>query len=85
MRIYIGNLSYTTTEDELRLAFAAFGTVGEVHIPQDDAAGRHKGFGFLDMNSDEDAHKAIAALDRTVFQGRTIHCGRAFRQGRRDA
>lgn len=84
MRIYVGNISYGTTEDELRLAFEAFGEVEEIQIPQDDEAGRHKGFAFVDMSSDDDAYKAIAALDRTQFHGRTIHCGRAFRQGRRD-
>lgn len=84
MRIYVGNIPFKTTADDLRAVFAAHGEVEEIQIPQDDEAGRHKGFAFIDMSPDEGAYKAIAALDRTQFQGRTIHCGRAFRQGRRD-
>ena len=70
-KIYVGNLSYQTNEDSLREVFAAIGEVLSVKIIADET-GRSKGFGFVEMPSDEDADKAISALNGTPLMGRNI-------------
>ena len=65
MNIYVGNLSFDVTEDDLRSAFEAFGKVDTVNIIKDRESGRPKGFGFVEMSSGEEAKQSItAALDR---------------------
>lgn len=77
-KLYVGNLSYTTTEDALRAAFAQNGrTVKEVAIPSDRETGRPRGFAFVTMGSDADAKAAIAALDGKDLDGRTIKVNEA--------
>ena len=72
-KLYVGNLNYRTTEDELRDAFGADGReVAEVAIILDRETGRPRGFGFVTMGSDEDAQKAIEALDGQMVGGRTL-------------
>ena len=72
-KLYVGNLNYRTTEDELRDVFGADGReVAEVAIILDRETGRPRGFGFVTMGSDEDAQKAIAALDGQMVGGRTL-------------
>ena len=66
-KLYVGNLPYTVTEDELREVFARNGEVQSVRIITDAATGRSKGFGFVEMTSDEDADKAIATLGGTAY------------------
>ncbi len=71
-KIYVGNLSYSTHDEDLREAFSKFGEVVSVTLITDQATGRSKGFGFVEMATDEDAAKAIAALNGTTFMERTI-------------
>ena len=72
MRIYVGNLSYSTTEDALSGAFAAFGEVDEVAMISDRETGRPRGFAFVTMNNDEEGRAAIEKLNGTELDGRTI-------------
>jgi len=71
-KLYVGNLSYNTTEDDLREAFSKIGQIDSVTLIVDKASGRSKGFGFVEMASDEDAGKAITSLNGTAFMERTI-------------
>ena len=71
-KLYVGNLSYSTHDEDLREAFSKIGEVTSVTLITDQATGRSKGFGFVEMASDEDAEKAIAALNGTAFMERTI-------------
>lgn len=77
MNIYIGNLPYSTTEDELRDTFSEFGQVDSANIIIDKFSGRSKGFGFVEMPNDDDAEKAIDALNDTDLNGRTIKVNQA--------
>jgi RNA recognition motif-containing protein len=77
MNIYVGNLPYQTTEDELRSSFENFGEVTSVRIIQDRATGRSKGFGFVEMPDEESAETAIAALNGKDFSGRNIRVNQA--------
>ena len=77
-KLYVGNLSYNTTEATLRAAFEADGRqVKEVAMIMDRDTGRPKGFGFIQMGSDQDAKAAIAALDGTQLDGRAIKVNEA--------
>jgi RNA recognition motif-containing protein len=71
-KLYVGNLSYNTVEDDLREEFAKIGEVLSATLIVDQASGRSKGFGFVEMASDEDAARAIATLNGTSFMDRTI-------------
>ncbi len=71
-KLYVGNLSYSTHDEDLREAFSKFGEVVSVTLIVDQATGRSKGFGFVEMASDEDAEKAISAMNGTSFMERTI-------------
>jgi len=75
--IFVGNLSFNTNEDELRQMFESYGQVERVSILTDRDTGRSRGFGFVEMNSDEDGEKAIAALNGSQFGGRTINVNEA--------
>ena len=77
MKIYIGNLSYAMTEDELRTSFGAFGAVEEVTIITDRYSGRSKGFGFVEMPNQAEAEKAIASLNGKELGGRPITVNQA--------
>lgn len=77
MNIYVGNLPYSTTEDELREAFNQFGDVASVSIISDKYTGRSKGFGFVEMDNDAEAEDAIQALNETPMQGRNIRVNQA--------
>ena len=72
MRIFVGNLSYNTHEEDLREAFSKIGEVVSATLIVDQSSGRSKGFGFVEMASDEDAAKAITAMNGTSFMERTI-------------
>jgi RNA recognition motif-containing protein len=71
-KLYVGNLSYSTHEEDLREAFSKFGEVVSATLIVDQADGRSKGFGFVEMASDEDANKAITTMNGTSFMERTI-------------
>jgi len=75
--IFVGNLSFNTTEDELRQAFEAYGAVERVSILTDRDTGRSRGFGFVEMASNEDGEKAIAAMNGAQLGGRTINVNEA--------
>jgi RNA recognition motif-containing protein len=70
MNIYVGNLPYSTTPDDLREVFAAFGEVAAARIVNDRETGRAKGFGFVEIPNDEEAKKAIEALNGNDIGGR---------------
>lgn len=71
-KLYVGGLPYSTTEDELRDAFAQCGSVASASIIMDRMSGRSKGFGFVEMANDEDAQKAIDQWNGKDFGGRTL-------------
>ena len=75
--IYVGNLSYDTTEDTLRALFAEFGEVESARVITDRYTGRSKGFGFVEMSAEEDAQKAIEALNGKSVDGREIRVDKA--------
>ena len=72
MEIYVGSLPYTVTEDDLKEAFTEFGEVASVRLVSDKFSGKSKGFGFVDMPTNEEADAAIAALNESSFKGRDI-------------
>lgn len=72
MKIYVGNLSYEVTEDELRQEFAAYGEVTSVSIPTDKYSGRPRGFGFVEMDSKSEGEAALGGLNGKVLKERTI-------------
>lgn len=77
MNIYVGNLPYTATEDELEGMFSEHGPVVRVNIISDRETGRSKGFGFIEMTNQSDGEKAIEALDGADLQGRSLKVNEA--------
>lgn len=71
-KIFVGNLSFNTTENDLQDAFAAFGTVQEANLMMDRMSGRPRGFGFVTMGSDAEAEAAIAGLNGKELDGRAL-------------
>ncbi|MCH8283452.1 MAG: RNA-binding protein [Chloroflexi bacterium] len=72
MNIYVGNLSYETTEQDLETAFTPFGQVDAARLINDRDSGRSKGFGFVEMPNNAEAEAAIQALNGKDLQGRTV-------------
>ncbi len=81
MNIYVGNLSFDTSESELREMFSQFGEVDDASLIIDRDTGRPRGFGFVQMPDDRAARDAIAALDGTEFGGRPIRVNEARARG----
>jgi RNA recognition motif-containing protein len=77
MKIYVGNLSYSTTEDGLRTKFQEHGTVDEVTIVVDRFTGRSRGFAFVTMPNSAEANAAIAAINGQEVDGRTVSVNEA--------
>ncbi len=77
MKIYVGNLPYRITEQELRSAFESHGEVESVTLVTDKHTGQSKGFGFVEMPVQEDAESAIKALDGSALGGRNIRVNQA--------
>jgi RNA recognition motif-containing protein len=77
MNIYVGNLSYGMSEDELREAFGAFGEVSSVKILMDRETGRSRGFGFVEMPNQNEAETAIAQLNGKDVGGRALRINEA--------
>lgn len=73
MNIYVGNLNFKCSEEELTNLFAQYGNVGEVKIINDRETGKSKGYGFVEMKDELDRNQAITALDQTEFLGRKIN------------
>ncbi len=71
-KLYIGGLPYSTTQDALQNAFAQAGTVVSATVITDRMSGRSKGFGFVEMSTDEEAQKAIELFNGKDFEGRTL-------------
>jgi cold-inducible RNA-binding protein len=77
VKLYVGNMSFDSGETELRKAFEPHGQVSSVTIIMDRDTGRSKGFGFVEMANDEEAKKAIEALNGKDFMGRTLNVNEA--------
>ena len=71
-KLYVGNLSFNTTENELQELFSQAGTVQEVSLMQDKFTGKSRGFAFVTMGSDEDAQNAISKLNGQTVEGRAL-------------
>ena len=82
-KLFVGNLSFNTTESELNTAFGAHGTVTETNLMMDRATGRPRGFGFVTMGSDEEAQKAVEAMNGKSLDGRplTVNIARPREEG----
>lgn len=72
MNIYVGNLAHATTEQEVRKAFEAYGTVDSVNLIKDRETGDSRGFGFVDMENKAEAQEAISSINGTDLGGRTL-------------
>ena len=77
MNIYVGNLSFSVTEEDLRTAFQAFGAVEKAAVITDKMSGQSRGFGFVEMPNKEEALKAIASLNGKDLKGRNIKVNEA--------
>jgi cold-inducible RNA-binding protein len=75
--IFVGNLDFNTSEDDLRQLFQAYGQVDRVSIMTDRDTGRSRGFGFVEMSSSEEGEKAIASINGTQLGGRTLNVNEA--------
>ena len=83
-KLYCGNLSYSVRGPELEELFTQFGTVESAQVIEDRETGRSKGFGFVEMGSDDEAAAAIEALDGSDHEGRTIRVNEARPRESRD-
>ena len=72
MSIYVGNLSFDATQEDINQVFVEYGTVKSVKVPTDRETGRVRGFAFVEMSSDTEEEAAIAALDGAEWMGRTL-------------
>lgn len=77
MPIYVGNLSYTATQEDVEAVFAEYGTVKRVQLPVDRETGRKRGFGFVEMSTDAEEDAAIEALDGAEWMGRDLRVNKA--------
>jgi RNA recognition motif-containing protein len=77
MSIYVGNLSYEVTQDDLNQTFAEYGTVKQVKLPTDRETGRLRGFAFVEMSSEAEETAAIEALDGAEWMGRDLKVNKA--------
>ncbi|WP_449417499.1 RNA recognition motif domain-containing protein [Phormidium nigroviride] len=77
MSLYVGNLSYQVTQEDIITVFAEYGTVKRVHLPTDRETGRPRGFGFVEMATDAEEEAAIAALDGAEWMGRELKVNKA--------
>ncbi|WP_341530948.1 RNA-binding protein [Nostoc sp. UHCC 0302] len=77
MSVYVGNLSYEVTEDSLNAVFAEYGSVKRVQLPTDRETGRMRGFGFVEMGTDDEETAAIEALNGAEWMGRDLKVNKA--------
>jgi len=77
MKIYVGNLSYEVTDDDLRMAFAQFGQVESASVLKDKYSGQSRGFGFVEMGSRAEGQSAIDGLNGKELKGRTLNVSEA--------
>jgi RNA recognition motif-containing protein len=85
MRIYVGNLKYSVTDEELRDMFSEFGEVATADVIKDKFSGQSKGFGFVDMPNDSEASDAIQALHEVMQDGRKLTVNEARPRNERPA
>jgi len=91
MTIFVGNLSFKASEEDLRLVFSEYGTVKQIKLPVDRETGRKRGFAFVELENEADEQKAIDELDGATWMGRDLRVNKAMpRQasaggGRRDS
>jgi len=85
MNIYVGNLAYGVTQDELREAFAAYGQVESASLITDKFTGESKGFGFVEMPNNSEADAAIKALNDSSLKGRNMKVNQAKPRGDRSS
>ena len=83
MRIYVGNLPYSATDDELRTTFEGHGSLVSATVVIDRETGRSRGFGFVEFSSDDDGRNAIAALNGMDMGGRSLRVDEARERGDR--
>jgi len=84
-KLYVGNLPYSATEDGLKSHFSSAGSVASVKIIIDRETGRSKGFGFVEMESDDGAQSAVSQLDGQEYEGRSLRVSEAKPQPERDS
>src|SRR5258708_30819580 len=77
MKLFVGNFSFSTTEEDLRTLFQPFGNIESISVVTDRQTGRSRGFGFVEMNDSGEAGKAIEALNGKEFGGRTLNVNEA--------
>ena len=77
MSIYVGNLNYEVTKEDLTTVFEEYGTVSRVSLPTDRETGRPRGFGFVEMSSEDEETKAIESLDGAEWMGRELRVNKA--------
>ncbi len=77
MSVYVGNLSYSVTQDDLTEVFGEYGTVKRIHLPTDRETGRMRGFAFVEMETDDEEAAAIEALDGAEWMGRDLKVNKA--------
>ena len=77
MSIYVGNIPYSVTEDDLSGVFADYGTVKRVYLPTDRESGRMRGFGFVEMANEAEEEQAIETLDGAEWMGRELRVNKA--------
>ena len=77
MSIYVGNLSYDASQDDINAVFAEYGSVQRVHLPTDRETGRPRGFAFVEMSSEDEESAAIEALDGAEWMGRDLRVNKA--------
>lgn len=78
MTIFVGNLSFKASEEDLRLVFAEYGTVKQVKLPVDRETGRKRGFAFVELENEADEQKAIDELDGATWMGRDLRVNKAL-------
>ncbi len=83
MNIYVGNLAYSVTQDDLRDAFATYGEISSVNLITDKFTGDSKGFGFVEMPNNSEADAAIKGLNETPLKGRNMKVNQAKPRGER--
>jgi len=83
--LFVGNLSFQTTENDLRTLFESYGQITRVHIGKDRETGRSRGFAFIEMANDDEAAKAMTALNGKEFGGRALKVNEAAPKGERPA
>jgi RNA recognition motif-containing protein len=84
LKLYVGNLSYQTMDNQLKEAFAEFGEVASASVVYDKVSGRSRGFGFVEYANDADAKRAIEAMDGAMLDGRSLRVNEAREPANRD-